>query len=433
MISKPKGTYDVLPDTSPIWHKVERTIHHVSKLFRYNEIRTPIFEKSDLFHREQSDTDIVKKETYDFTDRGNRMNTLRPEGTAGVVRSIIENKLYAQSTLNKFYYYGPMFRYERPQKGRFRQFTQFGAEAFGSLSPHLDVDIISYAVSILRGLKLKDVYVTLNSLGDTESKEAYKKALKSHLKPHIKTMCGDCQTRFEHNPLRILDCKVDHGHEALKTAPNVLDYLVEEDKNHFEMVKHLLDHLKIPYRVDPTLVRGLDYYTHTVFEIKVSETLLGQQNTICGGGRYNHLVEELGGPDIPAVGFAFGLERLLSVLESNHFMGDPDYTHLYLMPLSEVASHTASALAFKCRLGGLITAMDYENKSMKAQFKQADRLKARFVGIIGDEELEEGVVTLKDQHNKTQLKVPISDVYITIIETISKPKMTKECTCGKEE
>jgi len=307
MYQKPKGTYDLLPSDTARWQALEKTIRNVSKIYNYKEIRTPIFEKTELFHRGVGEsTDIVSKETYDFKDRGNRMNTLRPEGTAGVVRSYVEHKLYADKLpVQKLYYVGNMFRYERPQKGRYRQFAQFGAEAFGSNSPLLDAEIIAYAVSILKALKIKEVTVHLNTLGDDQSKQDYKNALIDYLKKDIDQLCGDCQKRFETNPLRILDCKIDGEGAILQNAPKPLDHLTEEDKVHFDEVLAYLDSMNVEYVVDTSLVRGLDYYTHTVFELKADLPSLGAQNTVCGGGRYNNLVKSLGGPQTPGVGFAF--------------------------------------------------------------------------------------------------------------------------------
>ncbi len=433
MYQKIKGTYDLLPKDTAKWQALEKTIRKVSKIYNYEEIRTPIFERTELFHRSVGeDTDIVSKETYDFVDRGKRKNTLRPEGTAPVVRSYIENKLYADKIpIKKLYYMGPMFRYERPQKGRYRQFAQFGAEAFGSSSPLLDAEIISYAVSVIKALKIKDVEVHLNSIGDQESKMIYKAALVAYLKDDINTLCHDCQTRYLTNPLRILDCKIDKDKALLINAPKPLDYLNQTSQNHFNKLITYLDAMEIKYVIDKNLVRGLDYYTHTVFEVNANLPTLGSQNTICGGGRYNNLVASLGGPDTPAVGFAFGLERLLFALESINFTGEPEYLHLYLMVLGEEQKADAIKLLNRCRLGGLFSDLDFLDKSLKAQFKLADNLKARFIAIYGANEKEKGVINVKDKDRGTEVTIKKDQLYNYIITELMKPSHTCE-TCDDD-
>ena len=434
MYQKMKGTYDLLPSDTRKWQKLEKTIRNVSRIYNYEEIRTPIFESTDLFHRTVgAETDIVSKETYDFIDRGKRSNTLRPEGTAGVARSFIENKLYAgKLPVQKLYYMGPMFRYERPQKGRYRQFAQFGAEAFGSVSPMMDAEIISYAVSILKALKIKDVTVHINSIGDEESKANYRKALVAYLDDKLDTLCNDCNNRFKTNPLRILDCKIDKDSKTLKEAPKPLEHLTEEAMKHFTETVKYLDAQKINYIVDHSLVRGLDYYTHTVFEIKANLDSLGAQNTLCGGGRYDKLVESLGGPSVPGVGFAFGMERLMFALDSIEFKGDPQYLHLYIMALGEDQKADALAMVNKCRLGGLYTDIDFHDKNMKAQFKLATNLKARFVAIYGEQEKENGTINLKDQDSKKEITIDKHQLYNTIIEELMKP--TESCeSCSEDD
>ncbi|MFK5882993.1 MAG: histidine--tRNA ligase [Candidatus Izemoplasma sp.] len=433
MYQKVKGTYDLLPADTAKWQAVERTIKSVSKIYNYKEIRTPIFEKTDLFHRGVgSDTDIVSKETYDFLDRAGRSNTLRPEGTAGVVRSYIENKIYVNPLkVSKLFYIGPMFRYERPQKGRYRQFSQFGAELFGSYSPLADAEIISYAVNVLKALKIEDVTVHLNSIGDSESKETYKKVLKDYLANDIESLCSDCQRRFVKNPLRILDCKVDSKSELLMNAPAPIEHLNEESKKHFDQVIEYLDAMKIEYIIDNSLVRGLDYYTHTVFEVKTGLKTLGSQNTLCGGGRYNNLVKELGGPDIPAVGFAFGFERLMLALEAIDFKGDKDYLHLYLMVLGEKPKKDAVAMLNKCRLGGLLADIDFLDKGMKQQFKQADLHQARFIAIYGENEMANETINIKDKVKNTEVTISKHELYNHIITELMA--QDDNCsTCGDE-
>jgi histidyl-tRNA synthetase len=442
MFQKMKGTYDVLPSDVRKWQQLEKVIRNVSKIYNYEEIRTPIVESTDLFHRGVGETtDIVSKETYDFIDRGKRSNTLRPEGTAGVVRSYIENKLYADKLpVQKLYYIGPMFRYERPQKGRYRQFMQFGAEAFGSDSPMLDAEVISYAVSVLRGLKIKDVTVHLNTIGDAESKKLYREALVTYLSDKVDGLCHDCQNRYETNPLRILDCKIDGDSPTLKEAPKPIDYLTESAKKHFTDVIKYLDAQEIKYVIDHNLVRGLDYYTHTVFEVKAHLESLGAQNTICGGGRYNNLVSELGGPQTPGIGFAFGMERLMFALESINFKGDPEYLHLYMMVLGEDQKADGMKMLNRCRLGGLYADMDYLDKSMKAKFKQASNMNARFVAIYGEQEKAEGMINLKDQETGTEQRISKHQLYNTIIEELMNPSSACEScssdscdTCGEGE
>lgn len=432
MFQKMKGTYDLLPIDTGKWQSLERTIRNVSKLYNYSEIRTPIFENTELFHRGVGEeTDMVSKETYDFIDRGKRSNTLRPEGTAGVTRSYIENKLYADKVpVQKLYYIGNMFRYERPQKGRYRQFAQFGAEAFGSNSPMLDAEIIGYAVSVLKALKINDVEVQVNSIGDKESKTAYQEALVKYLKKDINTLCSDCQTRYTKNPLRILDCKVDKDTELLKNAPKPLDYLNESSKKHFEGVIKYLNSMGIKYVVNKNLVRGLDYYTHTVFEVNANLETLGAQNTICGGGRYNDLVSSLGGPNTPGVGFSFGLERLMFALESIHFKGDPKFLHLYLMILGDEQKEDGMAMLNRCRLGGLSCDTDFLDKAMKGKFKQAGFLNSRFIAIYGEQEKAEDMINVKDQVTKKEVRINKHKLYNHIVTELMSKNNDEEDDCG---
>ncbi len=430
MFQKMKGTYDLLPSQTGKWQSLERTIRNVSKLYNYSEIRTPIFENTELFHRGVGeDTDVVSKETYDFIDRGKRSNTLRPEGTAGVVRSYIENKLYADKVpVQKLYYVGNMFRYERPQKGRYRQFAQFGAEAFGSNSPMLDAEIISYAVSVLKALKIEDVEVQINTIGDEESKALHREALMNYFKKDIHTLCKDCQTRYVKNPLRILDCKVDKDTELLMNSPKPYDYLNKSSKEHFDGVIKFLDSMDIKYVVNKNLVRGFDYYTHTVFEVNANLPTLGAQNTICGGGRYNNLVKSLGGPDVPGVGFSFGLERLMFALESIDFLGDPNFLHLYFMILGEEQKVDGMAMLNRCRLGGLSSDIDFLDKAMKGKFKQADFLNSRFIAIYGEQEKAEGMINVKDQTTKKEVRISKHKLYNHIIsELMNSDKEEHDC------
>jgi histidyl-tRNA synthetase len=421
MIRKIKGTQDILPNEIKKWQDLEEVMRNASKLFNFTEIRTPIFEASELFHRSVGETtDIVKKETYDFEDRGQRMNTLRPEGTASVVRSVIENKLYADPNLPlKLFYYGPMFRYERPQKGRQRQFHQFGAEIIGSDSPLADVEIINFAATFLEALKIKDIKVRVNSLGDKESKENYQIALNKYLEPNIKHLCDDCNRRYKENPLRVLDCKIDKDSETLKNAPKPYDYLSDKAKVHFEQVIMGLDSIGLNFEVDKNLVRGLDYYTHTVFEIDSDLETLGAQSTLVGGGRYNNLYSSLEGPDLPAVGFAFGVERLLLALEAVSKDEEEPYIHCYFINLGDVFQTDVLRIINELRHGGLIVDYDFFNKNLKSQFKQADRLNPFFYLIYGEEEAKKQVINVKSRDTKEQVEVPLDNLYQYLINGIS--------------
>ncbi|MCF7924161.1 MAG: histidine--tRNA ligase [Candidatus Izimaplasma sp.] len=418
MIRRIKGTYDILPEESEKWQKIEDVMHKVARIFNFKEIRTPIFEASELFHRSVGETsDIVKKETYDFQDRGNRSNTLRPEGTAPIVRAVIENKLYADpSQPQKLYYFGPMFRYERPQKGRQRQFHQFGAEVIGSNSPLVDVEIINFAITYLNALDIKDVIVKVNSLGDKQSKETYLNVLRDYLKPNVDKLCEDCQRRYIENPMRVLDCKIDQKNPVVLSAPKPLDYLSDSAKYHFDHVISGLKALELDFEIDKNLVRGLDYYTHTVFEVLSKSDQLGSQSTIVGGGRYNDLISELGGPDTPAVGFAFGAERLLLALEDSPLFKTEIEIHAYFINLDNMFENDALKIINDLRLGGLMIDYDFLNRSLKAQFKQADRLKAKYYLIYGQKEAEEQIINVKDSDTGKQVSVPINDLYDYLVQ-----------------
>ncbi|MDD2378236.1 MAG: histidine--tRNA ligase, partial [Bacilli bacterium] len=391
--------------------------------YNYEYFRTPLFEASELFHRGVGETtDIVSKETYDFKDRGDRMMTLRPEGTAGVVRSYIENKLYGNAVMPlKTWYYGPMYRYERPQSGRFREFYQFGIEVFGSNDPITDAEVISIAVNFYKLLGLKGIKVNINSLGDNESRESYRNALIEYLKPYIDDLCEDCKERYTKNPLRILDCKVDKDTEALRNIPKTIEYLNEESKKHFDDVKAYLDELEIDYEVNPSIVRGLDYYTHTVFEVEASVEGFGSQNVLCGGGRYNNLVETMEGPATPGVGFALGMERLLTALEFEKIELDYDKgIDLYIIPMSENEKAKAMSLTQSLRLNGFSVDTDYMNRNLKNNFKQADRLNSKFIVIVGEEEVTTKILTIKNNSTKEEYKVNLDDLIKFMDEMIGE-------------
>ena len=400
MIQKQKGCNDIYGREAKIWKYVESVIDATMEKYNYNYIRTPLFEASELFHRGIGEsTDIVTKETYDFVDRGGREITLRPEGTAGVVRSYIENKMYGDPNQPvKVYYNGTMYRYERPQSGRDRELTQFGMEVLGSDDPLSDAEVISLAVNIYKILGLKDIKVNINSLGDKESRGTYRKALIDYFKPHMDELCEDCNERIDKNPLRILDCKVDADKDIMKNAPKTIDYLNEESKERFEKVKEYLDILKVSYEVNPNIVRGLDYYNHTVFEIEAKVEGFGSNNVLCGGGRYNGLVKELDGPETPCIGFACGIGRLVKALELEEVkLPIVDNVDLFLMYVNEDEKKYATYLSQELRMAGFIVDTEYTGRGLKAQFKQADRLKAKYTIVLNSEDLNNNEVKIKDQ------------------------------------
>ncbi|MFJ8262278.1 histidine--tRNA ligase [Rummeliibacillus sp. NPDC094406] len=414
----PRGTQDILPGQTEKWQKVEEIIRHLCQVYRYQEIRTPIFESTELFQRGVGDTtDIVQKEMYTFKDRGDRSLTLRPEGTAAVVRSYVEHKMFGQPDQPvKLSYIGPMFRYERQQAGRYRQFVQFGVEAIGSKDPAIDAETIALAMNVYEAAGLKDIKLVINSLGDHDVRAKHREALVKHFEPHIHEFCSDCQSRLEKNPLRILDCKVDHDHPLMATAPALTDYLNEESANYFEQVKKYLDVLGISYEVDPNLVRGLDYYNHTTFEIMSTAEGLGAITTLCGGGRYNGLVEEIGGPESPGIGFAMSIERLLLALEAEGKELDTEnQLDMYIVAMDDEAKLKAVELASSFRAKGISTEIDYSNRKMKAQMKSADRQKATWVIVLGESELAEQQANVKHMATGNQEMVPFHDLvnYLT--------------------
>ncbi len=404
MIQKPKGTVDYYEDYGYNLSFLISYLNSFMSVYNYNYIKTPSFEVSELFYRGVGETtDIVNKETYDFKDKGNREMTLRPEVTAGVVRSYIENKMYAEGLLKKFYYIGSCFRYERPQSGRFREFMQFGVEAFGSKNACMDAEVISIAYRFLSNIGLDNLVVKLNTLGDKESREAYREALVKHFEGGIDSLCDTCKERYLKNPLRILDCKVDSENDLIKNAPKTVDYLNEESKKFYEDLKSCLDDLDIPYEEDSRLVRGLDYYTHTVFEIVSDLKELGPTSTICGGGRYDNLVETLGGPSTPGVGFALGLDRLLKIIENEEIRIDKPKIDAYILNMSE--TNDAFMIADELRSEGFVIELDYLGKNMKGQFKQVDKFNPSYVIIVGEDEVKGDYVTIKDNLTKESEKV----------------------------
>ncbi|MCT8139549.1 histidine--tRNA ligase [Anaerobacillus sp. CMMVII] len=409
----PRGTQDILPGKVELWQFVEGKARDLCRRYNYKEIRTPIFEHTELFLRGVGDTtDVVQKEMYTFEDRGERSLTLRPEGTASVARSYVENKLFGNpSQPTKLYYIGPMFRYERPQSGRMRQFVQFGVEALGSADPTIDAEVIALAMEFYRELGLKNLKLVINSLGDTESRNAHRKALIDHFEPRIEEFCSDCQSRLEKNPLRILDCKKDRDHELMGTAPAILDYLNEESTIYFDKVKKLLTDMEIAFVVDPNLVRGLDYYNNTAFEIMIDGDGFGSITTLSGGGRYNGLVQEIGGPETPGIGFALSIERLLMALEvQNISLPITEKLDCYVIAMGDEAKIEAANISFKLRKAGFSCDQDYLDKKMKAQMKAADRFQATFVVIIGENELEKGTVVVKEMATGEQKEVPVIEL-----------------------
>lgn len=412
MLQKPKGTYDIYGDKAIEVLYLKKLIEALMDKYNASYFETPIFESSELFHRGVGETtDIVSKETYDFKDRGDRNLTLRPEGTAGIVRSFIENKLYADSLPLKAWYFGPMFRYERPQAGRYREFYQFGFEAFGSNDPMMDAEVIGIIVNLFNILGLKGIKVNINTLGDKESRENYRKALLDYFKPYLNDLCEDCKKRYEKNPLRILDCKVDKENEIMKNAPKMIDYLNEESKNHFEKVKEYLDALNIDYTINSNIVRGLDYYTHTVFEVEADIKGFGSQNVLAAGGRYDHLVEFIGGPSVPGVGFALGLERLLLALEKEGIdIKEKEPLDVYIFGASKEEKKYILSLGNTLRMNGFNIEIDYNNKSFKSNFKKADSLLAKYIIIIGEEEVKSKILTVKNNKTKEEYKVKLDNL-----------------------
>ena len=410
MITKPKGCYDVTGNVARKYQRICEVVSAYAKIYNYKYIRTPLFESTELFKRGVGDTtDIVQKETYDFTDRGGRNFTLRPEGTAGVVRNFIEDKLYGnQSSVVKKFYIGTMYRYERPGLGRNREFTQFGVECLGSDDEMMDAEVISLSYNILKELGL-DVTVKINNLGSVEDRENYKKALVEYLTPHINDLCEDCQNRIKTNPLRILDCKVDDQSEILKNAPSILDYHSKESNERFTKILSYLDYLDVDYEIDNTLVRGLDYYDYMVYELKLNDSL-----ALGGGGRYNHLVKNLGGPEVPAVGFACGIERIINEMNDESF----NNIDVYVMCVNDEEKIKANIITQDLRLNNIICETNVMGKSLKAQFKEADNMNAKNLIILNSEDLSKGLITVKDNVTKEEVKVPEDEIIDYILGVI---------------
>ncbi|SDP54945.1 histidine--tRNA ligase [Selenomonas ruminantium] len=414
LTNAPRGTKDILPDTVGQWTYVEEKIRDLCARYGYKEIRTPMFEHTELFHRGIGEgTDVVDKEMYTFTDRGDRSITLRPENTASAVRAYLQNKLYGDNSLTKLFYIGSMFRYDRPQAGRMREFHQFGVEALGESNPAVDAEIIMLAMDLLGGLGLKDLKLSLNSVGCPKCRPVYRKVLQDYFRDKLDDLCEDCQDRFERSPLRILDCKADADKPYMADAPKITDCLCEECQEHFHKVQHFLTEAGVEFELDARLVRGLDYYTKTAFEIKYPP--LGAQSAVAGGGRYDGLIEEIGGNPTPAVGFATGLERVLLALEKQNLLPEMDNkTDAFVVALGEEAQGAAFKLLTQLRQAGLKASMDYAGRSMKAQMKQANKANARFALIIGEDEVKEACVQLKDMEKSEQQKVSFDNIVNTL-------------------
>ena len=424
-LQKPKGTQDILPADSAKWQYVENVARETFKKYNYGEIRTPMFEHYEVISRSVGDTtDIVTKEMYDFHDKGDRHITLRPEGTAPVVRSYVENKLFAPEVQKpvKVYYIGSLFRYERPQAGRLREFHQLGVECFGSKNPATDVETIAMAYQLFNTLGIKDVTLHLNSLGNTDSRLAYRQALIDYLTPMRESLSKDSQRRLEENPLRVLDSKEKEDKVAVENAPSILDYLDEESQTHFDEVRAMLDSLNIPYVIDTNMVRGLDYYNHTIFEFIT--TIDKSELTICAGGRYDSLVEYFGGPETAGFGFGLGLERLLLVLDKQGIkLPVEESLDVYIAVLGSGANGKALELVQSIRYQGFKAERDYLGRKIKAQFKSADTFKAKTVITLGESEVESGVVKVKNNATREEVTVSFEELttnFATVLKQLEK-------------
>lgn len=411
MLTKaPRGTKDILPQESYKWQYIENHIRKICHEFGFGEIRTPSFEHTELVQRGIGETtDIVQKEMYTFDDRGGRSITLKPEGTAPAVRAYVEHNLVQEAQPTKMYYITPVFRYERPQAGRLREHHQFGIEVFGAENPAADAEVISLAMTFYRRLGIENLKVNINSIGCPKCRKSYNEALKEYFRENFEGLCPTCQDRFQRNPLRILDCKSPECKEISKNAPLVLDHLCEDCRIHFEGLQEELKALEIPFVVDPHIVRGLDYYTRTVFEI-ISESI-GAQSTVCGGGRYDNLIKECGGPDIPAVGFGLGIERLIITMEAYGCnIPKPEGPALFIAALGDTAKLRSSKLILQLRNAGISCERDLMSRSLKGQMKYANKINARFTIVLGDDELNRNIAKLKDMGNGEETEINITNI-----------------------
>jgi histidyl-tRNA synthetase len=416
MINAPRGTNDILPPESAKWNYIENKAKMIFDLYNYEEIRTPIFEYTELFQRGIGEvTDIVEKEMYTFEDKSGRSITLRPEGTASVVRSFLENKIYGQAQPTKYYYIGPMFRYERPQAGRYRQFNQLGVEVFGSKDPMIDAEVINVGMHYLNSLGLKDLKLYINSIGCPSCRPDYLNKLRTYLNDNKDELCDDCKKRIDKNPLRVLDCKNDQCKSVIDDAPKIVDHLCDECETHFENVKTNLSNLEIDYIIDSKLVRGLDYYTKTAFEVKFEG--LGAQDTIFGGGRYDKLAEEIGDKDIPGIGFALGIERLLLTLEKQNIEIPIDKSiDIYLTTIGDKAKKACFKLLNEFRKENIKAEIDYMSRSVGGQMKSADRMNANYTVIIGENELNSGKATVRNMKTGDEKEIKLDQ----LVESIEK-------------
>jgi len=410
-ISGPRGTHDILPDESSLWYYIETNLRQMAELYGYSEVRLPIFEHTELFERGVGDsTDIVQKEMYTFEDRGKRSLTLRPEGTASCARAFIEHKVYNQAQPTKWYYIGPMFRYDRPQAGRYRQFHQFGVEAFGSQDPNVDAEVIAILVRIVEKLGIKNAELHLNTVGCPDCRPLYRERLLQYLTPFAGELCNDCQQRLNKNPLRVLDCKTTHCREVVKDHPTLHSYLCERCGQHFEQVKSMLSSYKVDFVLDSQLVRGLDYYTRTAFELLIPD--LGAQAAVGGGGRYDGLIEECGGPPTPGIGFAMGLERLLLAArkQASQAWKISPVMEVFVAVADKEYDRDACLLLDRIRQAGIKADKDYLDRSLKAQMKYAGKNEARLVVVIGEDEIKNDCYILRDMKAKEQQDVPSSQI-----------------------
>ena len=436
-VNNVKGTHDVIGEEANAFNYIENLLKQICELYGYNEVRPPVMEYSELFVRGVGESsDVVRKEMYTFLDKAERSVTLRPEFTAGIMRLIIQNKLLATNELPyKAYYAGPVFRYERPQLGRYRQFNQFGVEAVGNDSPEIDVETIALAYTILTSLNLEKVSLKINTIGDDESRENYKKALKAYFAKYLDQMCPDCHSRFELNPLRILDCKVPEDQKIVEGAPRMKDFLSENARKRFAKVLALLDEMNIPYEVDDTLVRGLDYYSETVYEFHYVSKAGNDYGAIGAGGHYGHLVKELGGPDVSGVGFSFGVERLYSVLKDDDLLPPSlnSSIEIYIMPMGEVAKPLAMQVATDLRMSAYRTDMCFEDVKLGNMFKRAERKGASFAIIIGENEVNNQEVIIKNMATQEQINCPVEKLTCKISELMGDECCDGDCQCHHKE
>ena len=426
---KIRGTADFLPEETNKWQYVEAKIEEILKKYYFHEIRLPIFEQFELFARGVGETsDIVSKEMYDFQDKGDRHLALRPEGTAGVVRAYVENKIFGPEHHKpvKYFYNGPMFRFERPQSGRMRQFHQIGVEVYGTKNPAIDVETMHLAMEIFQNFGIKDLSLVINSLGNTESRIAYREALITYLEPHFDELSEDSQQRLHKNPLRVLDSKDRKDKEIVKDAPSVLEYLDEASAKHFEEVKEMLDYLEVPYEIDTNMVRGLDYYNDTIFEVITNDPDFGANTTICAGGRYDGLVEQVGGPETPGFGFAIGLERLVMLLEAANFEF-PNLTELdaFIVTIGDEVNTEALKIVTELRKHGLIVEREFVGRKPGSQFKTADKLNAKVVFTLGGMELENRNINMKLLETGNQTKIQLDDIYSDNFKEIYEAEIKK--------